>query len=259
MKYKFNLALVIGGVVVLASFFIAINLTGMAPITLGTQINVAATAQAIQFHNRETELEATRQAQDSFWQAEIKQRRHDLDEFKQESQAQQAELQQELTTLQGQIEPLQSNIARLEPEITQLNETIQQAETTHQMAMATLQADMERSQKPLQQAIELAYAKLQDVYRQQSNLTVPPLDSFATPPTATPTPPETHEESSKNDDHDEAEATPSADDHEESSKNDDYDEAEATPSADDHEESSKNDDHDEAEATPSVDDHEEDN
>lgn len=209
------------GIILLLSlifcFFILTNPTQAGQIDLRSSVNVAATAQAIQAHRSQIELEMAIEAQKANWEAEIARKQQLLAEFNLAAQNKLSPLETQLRDLHSQIEQADRAVEINRGEVNQLQEAIKNDEIGYQAELAALEAEV----KLLQDELEIAKAQLQAAYddlaRHQSEINVPPVQVSENPQETDD--PQDHQNNNNSahepDDHD--------DDPDNDNKNDDHD------------------------------------
>jgi hypothetical protein len=104
---------VVLGIGLALSLFMLISPTQAGQTGLNPPIDVEATAQAIQARHRQTQLEATRQAQQAAWETEITDLEQTLTASRQEAQARISQLEAQLITINSLPLRPRSNRLRL--------------------------------------------------------------------------------------------------------------------------------------------------
>jgi hypothetical protein len=137
------LALTIG---LLVSLFILMKPYPAGQVGLLPSINVVATAQAMQTHRQQAELETAHQSQKAVWAAELAKKRQELFQANQQGQAQIVPLQAQLSDVQSQINQTQANLQIMSQKIMEIQQTIQADEAAYQNQLAVLKADLEQAQ-----------------------------------------------------------------------------------------------------------------
>lgn len=130
------------------------------------QVDVEATAQAIQYQNRQIESQALMQEREAALQAQIEHSQQAIGELDSVSQAQLAKMRAELVELKAQIDQVTANNQATQAHIEQLQQTIQNDDAVYQNQLATLQANLTQAENQIKQETETVYAQLQAVYDQ---------------------------------------------------------------------------------------------
>ena len=175
---KRNLTLIITGsltaLIVISAFIImATSLTSPTQASQSTPepspllaVNIEATAQALQYQNRQNELEAAFREREATWQAQIAQKQQELTNLDQSAQAQINQLQADLSNFKSQIDQTSANIQAMQAHLTEVQQAIQTDETTYQSQVNKLQTELTNTQNQLQQQLEATNAQLQTAYNE---------------------------------------------------------------------------------------------
>lgn len=130
------------------------------------QVDVEATAQAIQYQNRQTESQALMQEREAALQAQIEHSQQAIGELDSVSQAQLAKMRAELVELKAQIDQVTASNQATQAHVEQLQQTIQNDDAVYQNQLATLQANLSQAENQIKQETETVYAQLQAAYDQ---------------------------------------------------------------------------------------------
>jgi transcriptional regulator of acetoin/glycerol metabolism len=130
------------------------------------QVDVEATAQAIQYQNRQTESQTLMQEREAALQAQIEHSQQAIGELDSVSQAQLAKMRAELVELKAQIDQVTASNQATQAHVEQLQQTIQNDDAVYQNQLATLQANLSQAENQIKQETETVYAQLQAAYDQ---------------------------------------------------------------------------------------------
>ncbi len=130
----------------LVSLFILMKPYPTGQVGLLPSINVVATAQAMQTHRQQIELETAHQSQKATWTAELDKKRQELLLANRQGQAQLAPRQAQLSDLQAQINQTQANLQAMQQKITEIQQAIQVDEAAYQNQLTALKADLKPAQ-----------------------------------------------------------------------------------------------------------------
>ena len=171
--------IVVAGSLISLLFLISPTQAGQA--VLHTSVNVAATAQAIQFRNRQAELNTADQAQKSTWEAKISTKRQALTEFNQNAETQVVQLQSELERLQTQIDQVTADLQSIQDRMFKLQQAIENDAINYQSELAALDQEMSQQENELRHQLEATSTALQTAYDEleasQPAPTTPPADT----------------------------------------------------------------------------------
>ncbi len=146
--------------------FAAIIPPSQAGANQAAAVDVAATAQAIQHQNQQTESQSILQEREAALQAQIQQSQQAIGELDSVSQAQLAKMRAELVDLTAQIEQVRANNQGTQAHIEQIQQTIQNDDVAYQNQVTTLQTNLSQTENQMKQEMETATAQLQAAYDQ---------------------------------------------------------------------------------------------
>ena len=165
----------------LASLLFLISPTQAGQAVLHTSVNVAATAQAIQFQNRQAELKAADQAQKNTWEATISNERQALTDFNQNAETQAVQLQSDLERLQTQIDQVTADLQATQDRMFELQQAIDNDAVNYQSQLAALDQEMSQQENELRHQLEATSTALQTAYDEleasRPAPTTPPADT----------------------------------------------------------------------------------
>lgn len=135
------------------------------PLSFGVnQVNIEATAQAIQFLNQKTETEAVAQQGETSLLAQVTEREQVLHELDRGYQAQIADLNARLVDMQAQLNQAATNVEVLQSRAVQLQQAIQQDDATYQDQLVTIQRELAGAEKQVQSQLATTNVQLQEAY-----------------------------------------------------------------------------------------------
>ncbi len=130
------------------------------PNLLYRQVDVAATAKAIQFENNKTRLEEAAEKRRETLSKQVSQTEKSLEALLKTIREQTDRQQQQLQQLQQLLDEERATIRDSETEIIRLKQDIQSTESNTAAALATAQADATRTTAQLLQQIEAVSAQI---------------------------------------------------------------------------------------------------
>jgi len=132
----------------------------------GPQVDVAATAQAIQFQNQQAEAQKIMQEREAALQAQIVQSQRAITDLDNVSQAQMARLRAEMIDLKAQIDQTTANIQAAQNHANQLQQVIQNDDTTYKNQLTSIQTKMTQAEQQAKIDLENTYAQIQSAYNE---------------------------------------------------------------------------------------------
>ena len=169
------------GIGLLLSLLILISPTQAEQTGLmNPSINVAATAQAIQFSQQQAELEATGQAQKTTWEAEINQLQQRTTEANQQAQTHISQLEAHLINVKAQMKQSETDLQATQARIAELEQAIQADRTEYESKLAKLESEMSQVEEQLKNQLDTASAQLQTAYEQAANSQIKPTTAVIT-------------------------------------------------------------------------------
>lgn len=158
----------------LVGLFFLIRPTQAGQVVWGSSVNVAATAQAIQFDRRQAELTATAEVQTTKWQAQIAAQQQALTELDHNGQRQLDQQQSELNQLQGQIDQLAAQIQTTQVKIAGLKQSIKADQANYETELTVLAGELSQRELELEDQLSLTQSQLQAARTRLAELATPP-------------------------------------------------------------------------------------
>jgi len=175
---------------IIVTTIIVVGLVGLSTVFAATkagrvnllapQIDVQATARAIQLKNHESRLETAAESREQAIQNQIDQTQQALDDLNRIVATQTSQQNLQRTNLQAQTTEKQQAVDNLNATATFLQQAVEQDETNHKLQLIKLQTEMEQSIAAAQAEFRAVSDQLQTAQAQRDER------SPATPVPATP-------------------------------------------------------------------------
>lgn len=194
---------IVASAIILGLFGLSTAFAGSRGVNLiSPRVDVAATAQIIQFQNKQAQLEQAFEQRLEALRSQISQTQQALDDLNRSVEAQTSTYNNQLTVLQEQVAQKQGTVQRLQANLISLKQDIITDEEQFDAEMAVLKGEMEQAEAGLLAELQSVNQQLQaaQVTLDASSISPPSPELADDPATLSPAGDDDHDDEDKSDD-----------------------------------------------------------